>query len=110
MSISTVPNDFIQQYSQSIFDSIGLLKDGVQMSDIPPIVTAVMSLAKKVPSLDGQKKKEVVIATFRLMTAECSDEIKAMVDTILPFAIDSAYYANVEFFKSVESSSCCCFR
>lgn len=105
MSDSNVPNDFVEHYAQTIFDSVGLLKDGVQVSDIPPIVTNVMKLAKdSVPSISGETKKKVVLEVFRLMLQNCPEDIKSVVSGVLPFAIDAAYYANVSLFKSLSSA------
>ena len=70
------------------------LKDGVQKSDLPPIVTKLMMEAAKFKKLKGMEKRELVIAIIQLIIEDIDPgdkdtEFEMILKTLVPSMVDS---------------------
>lgn len=70
------------------------LKDGVQKSDLPPIVTRLMIEASKFKKLKGPEKRELVIEIIEKIIEDIDpgdndSEFEMVLKTLVPSMVDS---------------------
>jgi hypothetical protein len=83
------------------------LKDGVQKSDLPPIVTRLMLEAAKFKKLKGSEKRELVIDIIEKIIEDIEPgdkdtEFEMVLKTLVPSMVDS-----FEALLKVNKALCC---